>query len=150
VQEDVSITSPKLWKAYIPTVVRDVIYANARNQVAAALAQAFPGLSNSTAGRFLAMFLTVIAASLISSPGNEWRGFNLQPADRKKSASEFFQFDRYVRSTTIGALVMGLSLGIATIVSSPIQRVIPHLVERRFLLLAIVAVVAYKSSKASQ
>ena len=45
---------------------------------------------------------------------------------------------------------MGLSLGIATIVSSPIQRVIPHLVERRFLLLAIVAVVAYKSSKASQ
>ena len=123
VQEDVSITSPKLWKAYIPTVVRDVIYANARNQVAAALAQAFPGLSNSTAGRFLAMFLTVIAASLISSPGNEWRGFNLQPADRKKSASEFFQFDRYVRSTTIGALVMGLSLGIATIVSSPIQRI---------------------------
>jgi len=145
VQEEVSMTSPKLWKAYIPTVVRDVIYANARNQIATSLARAFPDLSKSVTGKFLSMFITVIAASLVSSPGNEWRGYTLQPADRRKPVSEFFQFERYLRSTIIGAVVMGLSLGVATVVSPPIQSALPKVLDRRFLILAVALAVAYQS-----
>lgn len=147
VQEEVSFASPKLWKAYLPTVVRDVIYANARNQVAAMLNHAFPDLSKSVTGKFVAMFITVVSASLISSPGNEWRGFSLQPPDRKKPVSEFFQFDRFLRSSIIGALVMGCSLGIATVVSPPIQRALPHLVSKRLMVIAILAAAVYHYGK---
>lgn len=142
VQEEVSISSPKLWKAYLPTVVRDIIYANARTQIAAAVARAFPNLSKSTSGRIAAMFVTVVAACIISSPGNEWRGFTLQPADRKKSVREFFQLERYVRSTMIGAVVMGLSLGIATVVGPPVQQVLPIVTDKRFAIVVVVLMIA--------
>lgn len=150
VQEEVSIKSPKLWKAYLPTVVRDVIYANARNQVAALVARLFPELSKSTSGRIVAMFMTVVAACIISSPGNEWRGYSLQPADKRKPAAEFFQLERYLRSTLIGAVVMGISLGIATVVGPPVQRFLPLLGDKRVLLLAVAVALAYNQTKTKE
>ena len=150
VQEEVSISSPKLWKAYLPTVVRDIIYANARNQVSAAVARAFPELSNSTSGRIVAMFITVVSACIISSPGNEWRGYTLQPADRKKSVSEFFQLERYLRSTLIGAIVMGVSLGVATVVAGPVQSALPLLKDKRVILLGLAIAAAHHYNKISK
>lgn len=144
VQEEVSFTSPKLWKAYLPTVVRDIIYANSRNQVAALVAKAFPDLAKTTSGRIIAMFITVVAACVISSPGNEWRGYSLQPADKRKPVAEFFQIDRYLRSTLIGAVVMGLSLGIATVVGPPVQRTLPLLADKRIIAIALAIAIAYK------
>ena len=144
VQEEVSFSSPKLWKAYLPTVVRDIIYANSRNQVAALVAKAFPELAKTTSGRIVAMFITVVAACIISSPGNEWRGYSLQPADRRKPVSEFFQLERYLRSTLIGAVVMGLSLGIATVVGPPVQRTLPLLADKRILAIAVAVAIASK------
>ena len=144
VQEDISWTSPKLWKAYLPTVVRDIVYANSRNQIAALVAKAFPELSKTTRGRIVAMFVTVVAACIISSPGNEWRGYTLQPADKRKPVSEFFQLERYLRSTIIGAVVMGLSLGIATVVGPPVQRLLPLLADKRVMTTAVLLALAYE------
>jgi len=144
VQEEVSMTSPKLWKAYLPTVIRDIIYANSRNAVAAAVARAYPELSKTTSGRIIAMFITVVAACIISSPGNEWRGYTLQPADKRKPVHEFFQLERYLRSTLIGAIVMGTSLGIATVVGPPVQRTLPYLADKRVFAALIAIGLAYK------
>jgi hypothetical protein len=144
VQEEVSIKSPKLWKAYLPTVIRDIIYANSRNAVAAFVARAYPELSKTTQGRIISMFITVVVACIISSPGNEWRGYTLQPADKKKPVNEFFQLERYLRSTLIGAIVMGTSLGIATVVGPPVQRSLPYLADKRVVAALIAVGLAYK------
>ena len=148
VQEEVSLSSPKLWKAYLPTVIRDIIYANARNAVAAAVARSYPDLSKSTQGRIIAMFITVVAACIISSPGNEWRGYTLQPPEKKKPVHEFFQLERYLRSTLIGAVVMGSSLGIATVVGPPVQQALPYLKDKRVLAALLALSIAYKSQQA--
>ena len=93
------------------------------------------------------MFVTVVAACIISSPGNEWRGYTLQPADRKKSVKDFFQLERYLRSTLIGAVVMGLSLGIATVVGPPVQRALPVLMDKRVLVLVVALMIAHQMKK---
>jgi hypothetical protein len=147
VQEDISLRSPKLWKAYVPTLVRDIVYANSRNQIAGLIAQVFPHLSKTTRGRIVAMFVTVVAACIISSPGNEWRGYTLQPVDKRKPVGEFFQFERYLRSTLIGALVMGLSLGIATVVGPPVQRLLPLLTDKRIMTAALVLALTYEYNR---
>merc|ERR1719171_2652164 len=56
------------------------------------------------------MFFTVIVSCVVSAPGNELRGYWLQPADRAKPFMEFFDPVKTVRSTTIGGLIMSLSL----------------------------------------
>lgn len=124
VNEEVNWSSPKLWTAYLPTVVRDVIYANARTMMTEYMSAKYPELKNSAGGRAIAMFATVVVACVVSSPGNEWRGYVLQPEGKRKSPAEFFQLPRYVRSTFVGALVMGLSMGIATVVTGPAQSII--------------------------
>ena len=150
VQEEVTWTSPKLWKAYIPTVVRDIIYANSRNQIAAMVAKAFPDLAKSTSGRIVAMFITVVAACIISSPGNEWRGYTLQPSDKRKPPGEFFQLERYLRSTLIGAVVMGLSLGAATVVGPPVQRLLPLFADKRVIAVAVAVGLAYEYNRSKK
>ena len=137
--EEISIDSPKLWKAYLPTVARDIIYANARTALANEIAKRYPDLSKSTSGRVTAMFLAVVGACLISSPGNEWRGYVLQPMDKKKPIAEFFQLERYLRSTIIGAVVMGVSLGVATVITPTVQSAIPKLKDAK-VLAALVAI----------
>ena len=141
---EISMFSPDLWKAYFPTVVRDIVYANARNYLSAEISRSFPDSQKSTSGRVASMFMTVVGACLISSPGNEWRGYVLQPAEKRKSPSEFFQLERYLRSTIIGAVVMGLSLGIATIVGPTVQDLLPKLKDRKFLLAALAVGIALK------
>merc|ERR1712232_404422 len=64
-------------------------------------------------GRFKAMFLTVIFSCVVSAPGNEVRGYVLQPKDRAKPFLEFFDPVKTVRSTTMGGLIMATSLAVA-------------------------------------
>merc|ERR1711879_295573 len=63
-------------------------------------------------GRFKAMFLTVMFSCVISAPGNELRGFVLQPKGREKPFFEFFDPVKTMRSTTIGGIIMATSLGV--------------------------------------
>ena len=150
VREDVQLSSPKLWKAYLPTVIRDIAYANARNYIAAIIQRSHPGVAGSVLGRILSMFVTVVAACIISSPGNEWRGYSLQPANARKPLSEFFQTARYLRSTLIGAVVMGISLGLATVVGPPVQRSLPYLKDPRVVSAMLALWIAYRLNKGSE
>merc|ERR1712151_235569 len=58
----------------------------------------------------------------LSAPGNELRGYCLQPADRKKPFNEFFQPEKFVRSTSVGALIMATSLSIGVVVTPRAER----------------------------
>merc|ERR1711920_729184 len=58
------------------------------------------------------MFLTVLFSCVVSAPGNEVRGFVLQPKGKEKPFFEFFDPVKTVRSTTIGGLIMATSLAV--------------------------------------
>lgn len=99
-----------LYQAYLPTVGRDIVYGICRNKVIAALLASNPDLMKTPKGRFVAMFCTVLMSCVISAPGNELRGYCLQPKDRAKPFFEFFDPIKTLRSTTIGGLIMSTSL----------------------------------------
>jgi hypothetical protein len=114
--------NPKdLYQAYLPTVLRDIIYGIVRNKVFSARLAAYPEYSKTNAGRFTNMFITVIASCVISAPGNELRGFMLQPANKRQSFGEFFQPQKFVRSTSIGAMIMGIALGFGALATPKVE-----------------------------
>jgi len=116
-----------LYKAYLPTLIRDVIYGVARSTITALLAKKFPGASRTAWGQFATMFVTALAACIISSPGNELRGYCLQPPSKKQSFGNFFQPAKYVRSTSVGATNLALSLGAGSLVVEPMKVVLPQI-----------------------
>mmetsp|Transcript_72761 Transcript_72761/g.213233 ORF Transcript_72761/g.213233 Transcript_72761/m.213233 type:complete len:316 (+) Transcript_72761:92-1039(+) len=97
-----------LYQAYVPTVTRDIVYGWARGFCGSKVI----ALVNPTSalGNAFAFGLTISLACIISSPGNEWRGYTLQPKDRKLPFTEYFKPVNYVRSTGVGALIMGIAL----------------------------------------
>mmetsp|Transcript_54498 Transcript_54498/g.168771 ORF Transcript_54498/g.168771 Transcript_54498/m.168771 type:complete len:221 (+) Transcript_54498:3-665(+) len=102
------IQLPLLYQAYVPTVARDIVYGWARGFVGSRLVAAMePSTFQASAFCF---GVTVFAACIISSPGNEWRGYTLQPADKKLPFAEYFKPVNYVRSTGVGAVIMGVAL----------------------------------------
>jgi len=121
------IQSADLFLAYVPTVVRDIIYANARQKMFDWIQSRYPQLSSTTEGRILHMFMTVVFACVVSSPGNEWRGYTLQPKDRRKPFNEFFDFTKSCRATVVGSIVMGTSLGLSTLIGPSVQRFLPRI-----------------------
>ena len=118
----IEVTMEGLWKAYLPTLLRDVIYGIVRSNLSSAIDRGFPSLKHTAAGRFLAMFLTGLTACVISSPGNELRGYCLQPPGKFQGFAEFFQPQKYVRSTSVGATNLALSLGTGTLVVEPLKQ----------------------------
>merc|ERR1719188_480091 len=96
-----------LFQAYLPTVVRDMIYAIGRNMLTVLFLAKFTGL---TPGSPLLMFPVVIGACVVSAPLNEVRGFLLQSGSQKLSFGEFFKPVNFIRSTSLGALNMGISV----------------------------------------
>mmetsp|Transcript_4202 Transcript_4202/g.8481 ORF Transcript_4202/g.8481 Transcript_4202/m.8481 type:complete len:402 (-) Transcript_4202:140-1345(-) len=100
--------NPKLlYQAYLPTVVRDMIYAIGRNLLTVLLLAKFSGLAPASPAL---MFPVVIGACVLSAPLNEVRGFLLQSGDKKLSFQEFFKPVNFIRSTSLGALNMGVSV----------------------------------------
>jgi len=96
-----------LYQAYLPTVVRDMIYAIGRNIFTALFLASFVGVSPSSP---ILMFPVVIGACVVSAPLNEVRGFLLQSGSKKLSFKEFFKPVNFIRSTSLGALNMGISV----------------------------------------
>merc|ERR1712066_1062382 len=78
-----------LYQAYEPTVARDIVYGWARGFVGGAMNSAIG--PETAIGRAFVFGITVWAACIISSPGNEWRGYTLQPKDRKLPFAEYFK-----------------------------------------------------------
>lgn len=120
---DLPITPGNLYQAYLPTVLRDILYGIVRNKVMTAMIQRNPEWSGTNAGRFVNMFVTVIVSCVLSAPGNELRGYCLQPPNKKLAFSEFFQPEKFVRSTSIGGLIMAISLGIGTLATPQVEKI---------------------------
>mmetsp|Transcript_7370 Transcript_7370/g.12799 ORF Transcript_7370/g.12799 Transcript_7370/m.12799 type:complete len:295 (+) Transcript_7370:58-942(+) len=123
------VTPANLYQAYPPTVLRDIIYGIARNKVSAFLISLNPSFGNSMLGRVVNMFATVVAACVLSAPGNELRGYCLQPPDRKQSFADFFQPIKFIRSTSVGAVIMGISLAIGTLATPQVEKFVAVLKE---------------------
>jgi hypothetical protein len=102
----------ELYQAYLPTVARDVVYGIARNKVMAWMLASNPKLMATASGKARAMFATVLFSCVVSAPGNEYRGYVLQPKDKAKPFLEFFDPAKTVRSTTMGGLIMATSLAV--------------------------------------
>jgi len=118
------ITASNLYEAYLPTVLRDIIYGIVRNKVMTYLVGLNPERANTNFGRFINMFTTVIVASFLSAPGNELRGYTLQPADKALPLREFFKPEKFVRSTTVGAFIMAISLGVGTLATPQVEKLV--------------------------
>mmetsp|Transcript_14862 Transcript_14862/g.22625 ORF Transcript_14862/g.22625 Transcript_14862/m.22625 type:complete len:283 (-) Transcript_14862:379-1227(-) len=116
------ITASSLYQAYLPTVLRDILYGIVRNKVMTAMIERNPEFARTNAGRFVNMFATVVAACVLSAPGNELRGYCLQPPNRALPFGEFFKPDKFVRSTSIGALIMAISLGVGTLATPQVEK----------------------------
>lgn len=96
-----------LYQAYLPTVVRDMVYAISRYALTAALLLKFTGLSPHSP---VMLFSVVLGGCIISAPFNEIRGFLLQSAGKKMTFSEFFKPANFVRSTSLGALNQAIAV----------------------------------------
>jgi len=96
-----------LYQAYLPTVVRDMVYAIARYALTAALLLRFTQLTPSSPAM---LFSVVLGGCIISAPFNEIRGFLLQSAGKKMTFSEFFKPANFVRSTSLGALNQAIAV----------------------------------------
>jgi len=99
-----------IYEAYLPTVIRDMAYAVARNYMTVWTIKAYPSL---TGGSPALLFPVVIGACLFSAPFNEWRGYLLQSKGKKLSFEEFFKPSNFIRSTSLGAVKQGVALAIA-------------------------------------
>jgi hypothetical protein len=144
-----------LYQAYLPTVFRDILYGIVRNKVQPAMLARDPAFAGTDAGRFVNTFVTIIAAAVLSAPGNELRGFCLQPKDKAKPFSEFFKPEKFVRSTSVGALIMAISLSIGSIVTPRVERAWAALKEvlknnpAGYAVIALVVVLFMKMSNSS-
>ena len=118
---DMEVNKAALFKAYLPTVGRDIVYGISRNKLNTAMRAAFPALLLSSPGRAALLFPVVCGACIISSPGNELRGYYLQPKEKRLGMKAFFKPVNYARSTFAGALIMAISLSIGAAVTGPLQ-----------------------------
>ena len=109
------------YKAYLPTVMRDVVYGIVRQTATRSIMANSPDVMKTNAGKFYAAFMAVLAACVISAPGNEVRGYYLQPEGKRLPVSQFFQPIRFMRSTVVGALIMSTAMGTGAVVTGPVQ-----------------------------
>jgi len=96
-----------LYQAYLPTVLRDMVYAIARYALTAAILLRYTQLSPNSPAM---LFSVVLGGCIISAPFNELRGFLLQSAGKKMTFSEFFKPVNFVRSTSLGALNQAIAV----------------------------------------
>jgi len=128
-----------LYQAYVPTVARDIVYGWSRGFVGGILRNA---IAPDTFFAKAAVFgLTVLLACIISSPCNEWRGYTLQPADRKLPFGEYFKPVNYARSTGIGATIMGVSLMIGMLITPIAESFFGFLSENKMYAVALLVVI---------
>lgn len=83
--------------------------------------------------------LTIWASCIISSPCNEWRGYTLQPPDKKLDFQKYFKPINYARSTGIGSTIMGVALMIGMLVTPYAEAAFGYLKENHPLASSIVA-----------
>jgi len=106
---DLPVDWGNIYEAYVPTVIRDIMYGIARNYLTMGMIHVYPHLDVHTPQL---LFCVVIGACLFSAPFNEWRGYLLQSKGKELTFDEFFNFKNCIRSTSLGAIKQGLSLAV--------------------------------------
>eukprot|EP00438_Fugacium_kawagutii_P016958 Skav217272 [mRNA] locus=scaffold120:66875:67684:- [translate_table: standard] len=105
-----------LYQAYIPTVARDILYGGFRGLVGSFLLGLFTPIT--FFGKASVFGFTIWVACILSSPCNEWRGYALQPPDKKLPLFVYFKPTNYARSAGIGSTIMGFALAVGMLVTS--------------------------------
>lgn len=131
------IKASLLYQAYVPTVARDIIYGWARGLVGGFFQDLFA--PEEFTHKAMVFGLTIWASCIISSPCNEWRGFTLQPKDKKLPFMEYFKPINYARSTGIGSTIMGVALMIGMLVTPYAEDAFGYLREHTAIAMGLVA-----------
>jgi len=105
------------------------LYGIARNKMMAWLTEGNPALMSTPGGRAKGMFATVLFSCVVSAPGNEYRGFVLQPKGKEKPFFEFFDPVKTLRSTIIGGLIMATSLAVGAFCTPFVEAFVARLRE---------------------
>merc|ERR1711974_283558 len=63
-----------------------------------------------------------IMACVLSAPGNELRGYCLQSPEKALPFRDFFKPEKFLRSTSVGALIMAVSLGVGTLATPQVEK----------------------------
>jgi Na+-driven multidrug efflux pump len=98
-----------LYQAYLPTLLRDIIYGITRAKMMSLLLSMGPA-NISVETRSWYTFVAVGVACTASSPFNELRAFILQPRKQRLKAREFFKAREFMRSTLCSSLTVALAL----------------------------------------
>jgi len=114
-----------IYEAYLPTLIRDIVYGIARNYCTI-FTLAMNPLWKVQDPQVL--FIVVILGCLISAPFNEWRGFLLQSKGQELTFQDFFKPSNFVRSTSLGALKQGLALAVGYWCAPPVKAFVIGLV----------------------
>lgn len=122
---DLPVNWGNIYEAYLPTVIRDIIYGIARNYFTIWTLALYPQW---TIASPQVLFIVVIAGCLVSAPFNEWRGFLLQSKGQELTFSEFFKPSNFVRSTSLGALKQGIALAVGYWCAPPAQQFVKGLI----------------------
>ena len=137
-----------LYKAYLPTVIRDIVYGIARNNVYASLLASYPELTKSAGGKFMLMFLTVLASCLICT-WKELRGYYLQPegAMSPNSSSPVCALDRLEP-------IMSTALGFGTLATDPakafVEKIKGYFSENPLAIVIIAALIVHETRAAAR
>merc|ERR1711862_416850 len=126
---NLEIKASLLYQAYTPTVARDIVYGWSRGFVGGYVTSAMD--PQTAFAKALAFGITVFWACIISSPGNEWRGYTLQPPAKKLPFGEYFKPVNYARSTGIGATIMGISLMVGMLITPLAETAFAYLNQHR-------------------
>lgn len=116
-----------IYEAYLPTVIRDIVYGIARNYCTIGVLNANPQW---TAASPQTLFIVVILGCLISAPFNEWRGFLLQSKGQEIPFNDFFKPMNFIRSTGLGAFKQGLALALGYWCAPPVTKFVRELLHR--------------------
>lgn len=87
----------------------------------------YAAFAQTNTDRFANMFATVFFACVLSAPGNEIRGYCLQPKRREKPFMEFLEPFNFVRSTGVGSIIMSKALVTGALVTPKVQEIVSDL-----------------------
>jgi len=133
-------TPGAFYQAYVPTACRDIVYGWARSTVGASLQCKFE--PDTAVSKALVFGMTVWISCLVSSPGNEWRGYALQQKGRELPFREYFQPTSFLRSSGVGSTIMGVALAIGMLVTSGVETLLLFVRANLLIVLGLLVFVA--------
>lgn len=126
-----------LYKAYWPTLLRDLMYGIVRIHVIRWLTRIAPAMAHTLLGQTVHTFIAIFLACLASAPGNELRAFVFQPPEGFLPAKDFFKVKRFLRSALLGALFPATAIAVGQVVVSAVLQVMAAEVQFVVMMMAL-------------